>query len=410
MDETYYFFNGKFHRHDFEAVLGDTYVEISKSWVDIRAGMLTPVWGMNDLVNPNDVLTAKDLRNGGAQLDPETARRAALALEARFYVGPLTLTTIWMPVFVPNRLDMFGSDFAMFGPGVSPQLSMLGIYMESFVDNSIEGAIQPSLLQTKSPRPVTGSTGAFRLGGSAGGWDFAMQYAYTHERVPVVKVHNLLGMALLPAAGSGAGLDAEEIGNILQNLFTSNIKALESSYQRFHQVGLSVSKGVSEVLLNLDVSYLNSASLPLTGSTPYTVEGEWLTTAAQSQILAYTLGARYTRGEEIQLQVEWWHRIHLDHAFLDPSLRPQIVGGGPHLGGLAVLFRGEWSSVDLAFQLLVHADFFNLSLIVSPQLTYRINDHLKINAGVQIIEGNSGSVGALFDHNDQIYLGIQGYL
>ena len=53
-------FFSRVNRNEVEPRFQDTYVMFSRSWLDLAVGMLTTVWGNTDLINPNDILTAKD--------------------------------------------------------------------------------------------------------------------------------------------------------------------------------------------------------------------------------------------------------------------------------------------------------------------------------------------------------------
>jgi len=43
--------------------------------------------------------------------------------------------------------------------------------------------------------------------------------------------------------------------------------------------------------------------------------------------------------------------------------------------------------IDLTLQLLAHTEIFHRSIVVTPQLDYRIGDHMAVFAGCTLYEG-----------------------
>lgn len=411
-DEAFYLFNGKLHRTDFEVLPAESYVELTLPWLDLRAGLLTTVWGVNDLVNPNDVLNPRDLRLG-LLTEAEATRLATLGLKADVYRAGFHLSLLWQPIFVPHRIDVFGSDYALFGPGVPPQFSAIGALAEDLVDDSAAGSAQEVLLATKRPRPLVGSTLGVRLTRSWGGFDLALQYVWGYQRLPVLRLRKDLALALAPLfLRPDPTPSAAELAGLAGLLLGGGDLPLQQTFQRQHQVGASLSKGLWKLVLELDVSFSTARPEILSGGGVFDLPlldagGQWLTSAFDTKVLAYTLGARLVEGEEIMLKVEWWHELLLD--VLTASTPPELLLGGGQRGGLAVLFNFLWRRLDLTGTFLAHAELFNGSLVFSPQLAYRVNQHLTILAGVNVFVGRRGP-GALFDVNDQVYLALKGYL
>ena len=158
---------------------------------------------------------------------------------------------------------------------------------------------------------------------------------------------------------------------------------------------------------------------PLGGEAPFVDEGAWLCTALQSPAIAYTVGARYSWGDDLLLSLQWWHELLLDLVQtpleqreglgLD-GVRPWLLTGGPQLAGFAALARFEVDAVDLTGQFLAHVDLLSQSLVITPELLYRVSDRLRLAVGFNIFEGQRGSVGAFYDANDQLYLRVTGFL
>lgn len=411
-DEAYVLFNGSLHRTDFEALPTDTFAELSTSWADFRLGMITSVWGANDLVNPNDMLTAKDLRYGVAS-EVESLKLPVFSVVADLFIKELNISVVWQPVFTSHRVDLFGSDYCVLGAGAPRLLQVVGELAERLADDTVEDKWQESMAQTSSPRPFEDSSVGVRLSGSVGGWDLAAQYFYGFERLPVVYLHKdflarLLPYLMQPLPSSPTDID------ILRSLASSaaNAPLVESVYLRQHQVGLSVSKVLWRIVLNGDVSFISQQAEPLAagaGGLPLQQEGTRWSTSIDTPVLAYSIGGRYTHGEEVLIKLEWWHQLLIDPLNQSAGDQPDLLLGGPHRGGLAFLFKYDFTRVDISLQLLLHSELIHGSIILAPRIDYRIGEHLGIFAGGVFYAGNRGP-GALYDNNDQVHLGLRGIL
>jgi len=125
-------------------------------------------------------------------------------------------------------------------------------------------------------------------------------------------------------------------------------------------------------------------------------------------VLAYTAGLTYVRGEELLLTLEGWHRVHLDLATRE--VIPQLLLGGPHHAGLALLARYHIAPWRLTLQLHAQLDLAARSFILAPQASFRWGDHLGLVVGAQVFEGAAASLGGRLDRNDQLFVGVDGYL
>ena len=407
-DETYVVFNGALHRTDFEAIPGDTLVEVSSRWIDVQAGMITTVWGANDLVNPNDILTARDLRLG--LMDAELMRLPVLSLQADLYIKEVNVALVWQPVFTPHRVELFGGDFAVLGAGAPRLLRLVGEMAERMADDSVESQWQSALVASSLPRPFADSSVALRVSGTVAGWDLAAHYAYGFERLPVLRLHGDLVRRALPYLV--APLPASTT-DLMRGLATAYAHAppVESIYLRQHHVGLSFSRVLWRLVLDGDVAFVSRRAEPLgdAGGLPLERRGARWSTSVDTPVLSYTVGGRYAPTEELLVKLEWWHELLLHQLGQAPAERADLLLGGPQRGGLALLCRYKIPRVDLTLQLLVHSELFFGSVILAPRAEYRLGQHLALLAGGTFYAGQKGP-GALYDENDQVHVGIRGVL
>jgi hypothetical protein len=164
----------------FEPTLGEAFIDLYTSRVDLRVGQQTLAFGANAAFAPTDVLNPRELRENVALAEPEDSKLPVFAARALGSLGPLTLTAAWVPFFTPHRYSVFGQDEALLQPGLGQ-----GIPFE--VDASIEDALQPHLLETERPEalPYLGDVGlhvkselsGVRVGGS---------WVWVNEKLPRV--------------------------------------------------------------------------------------------------------------------------------------------------------------------------------------------------------------------------------
>ena len=402
-------FFGHQNRNELEPRLQDSFVELSTSWLDITAGMVTTVWGANTLVNPNDVLAARDLRDGPA-VNPEALRLASPTLRAEAFAGDWTFSLLWMPGFIPNQVDLFGSDYAFFGPGAPGKFGRLGAALDSLLDDSLEGKVQDELVQSELPRPFKGSIVAAKVALSAGGWDLALQYVFNLSRTPVYRIQSAFYTSIAPYLEHGVRLTPEQTKLLGQMLMLMDDSPIDATYRRYHQLGLSLTRAVWKLVLSLDLAYSYKPPVVLGGAWPMWLEGSWYTTAMDSQIFAATAGARYSYGETVQVTLEGWYEVYIDIARMDAGQRPVLLLGGPHRAGLALLASYQLTAANLTFELGALVQLDHPGYVLMPKVSYRVGDLLQLQLGANLFGGSQGSTGGVFAGNDQLVLGLRGFL
>jgi hypothetical protein len=288
-------------------------------------------------------------------------------------------------------------------------MQRLGELAHQSVDDSVESSLQGALQQTRQPAAFKDSTLGLRVSRSLGGFDLALHYAWGFERQPVVRLRPDGAVLALLEREPRQLTDEELLG--LGRWLLQDPSPLESSYRRLHHLGLSLSGTLGPLALNLDLAYQSRVSVLLGGATPLVPDGaDWYSASIDSRLGAYSIGLTYTRGESLVVMLEWWHRLLLDLLARLPADRPELLLGGPQAGGLALLARYRLSAIPLAFQLGVHSDLINPSVVVSPQVSYRFGDHVSLAAGAHIFEGTIQSLGGRLGQNDLVYLGLEGFL
>lgn len=394
-DETLALLNGRSYKADFEPTLGEAWIDLDLSRVDLRAGTQVVAWGLADLVSPNDVVNPRDLRHG-VFLEPETARLPVLALRARAPLGPIDADALWVPFFRADRVDMFGTDWALFGPGAPATMRALGDMIEGLVDDTIEDGAQEAFLQTEKPgESLANSSGGARLSLRRGGYDAAAQIFYGWERLPTVEMHP----DLVAAAQTG---DPTALGIAIA---ANGEDAYRAFYRRALSTGGSLGTTLGDVSVVIDSAVTPRRAVALGGGDPFVPVGggsERVRPSADSPVVESTLGLEYLRGDAWTFHLEGWHQ-----GMLDLPDQPEPLFGGPNLAGAAVLV--EWRGLDgeLSLRGLAVVEATRGSVVASPQVEWRATDHLALRAGAHLFDGRDGSLGRFYDRNDEAYVGAR---
>jgi hypothetical protein len=75
----------------------------------LTVGQQTLRWGSSDVLQPGDVIAPKDYRDGFLAVGGR-ARMAVAAVRYQWSAADWETDLVWVPFFVPNRVDFFGSD------------------------------------------------------------------------------------------------------------------------------------------------------------------------------------------------------------------------------------------------------------------------------------------------------------
>ena len=176
--------------------LSEQRAELDEAWWSFavgEAGRLTVGqqslrWGSSDVLQPGDVIAPKDYRDGFLAVGGR-ARMAVPAVRYQWAVADWETDLVWVPFFVPNRLDFFGSDAsALVGAPADylpPLLAGAGSWL---LQPSTRALLQPVLLQTELPEATfaNGSVGG-RVVGHGEGWDGGIGLFAGWDRMPLIE-------------------------------------------------------------------------------------------------------------------------------------------------------------------------------------------------------------------------------
>ncbi|HEX8704251.1 MAG TPA: hypothetical protein VF815_35800, partial [Myxococcaceae bacterium] len=231
----------------FEPTLGEAFLDLYTSGVDFRVGQQTLAFGANAAFAPTDVLNPRDMRDSLVLTEPEDAKVPVFAARALGELGPLTVTAAWVPFFVPHRYSVFGQDEALFQPGLGRSLPFV-------VDESIEDALQPHLLETERPNafPYLGDVG-LRATSKLGDVTVGGSWVWANEKLPQVRLDPELD-AVLRAQERGETPDAALLLSV-QNRLREGETLATGRYERQHVFGVEATALVETAQVDVDVGF-----------------------------------------------------------------------------------------------------------------------------------------------------------
>jgi hypothetical protein len=165
------------YRGAIDPELRDAYVGLYGSDLDFRFGQQRLAWGVTDFLSPNDVLNARDLRD--PFLGEEELRFIPTPmLRADWYLGIVTLQAVYAPWYVPDRYDVYGTNWSGIQPW-APQDAKNSAQIFNLYDRSLLDQAQQLYQQTKLPAADFSepSAGA-QLAINGQGFDIHFYYQY----------------------------------------------------------------------------------------------------------------------------------------------------------------------------------------------------------------------------------------
>ncbi len=384
----------------YEAHVWDTYVDLYGRWIDVRFGNQFVAWGTADLLSPNDVVNARDLRRGFLAR-PEDLRIPTLALSATAYDGPFSIQALWVPVAPTNRFDLLDGDYALLGPnGPTSVERRVGAIVSSLADDPRFGpALSPITgLGDETDNGVeTGELGAslaFRFRKV----DLFGYFFWGHDRNPTTEFADGI-VELLLTTDENNPLTADALAQRVGELGAMGVPALRTSYPRNLHAGAAIAGRIEPLGIKLDFGFDPGATTVLV---PPGL-GPMFGVASEHDRYGATVSVDYDRGTEMSVIVEVAHTRLIGV----PADREAFQFDGDQLTVVATNF--SWAPrngpVSLRFLGFVEARD-PLGYALRPAIRLSGHDNLSIEAAAVIYGGPASSLGGIQDRNDAIELTV----
>jgi hypothetical protein len=379
--------------------IGEAYLDVYSSLLDLRLGLQKFAWGRLDRVQPNDLLNPQKYYD--PLLEEENDRKIGVpAIAPTLNVPPgwsgallteLRLAFVWVPIYVPYYFP--DEDERWYPPiwRVPAESSVQGLTVEN--QSQFVNAPLPS-------RNLEHSTYAARFSGLFAGADFAAYYFEGFDPAPALGV----------AAVGFASLDPLSP----QLLDVRSEVDVFPQFDRIRAVGGDVAYRVFDATLRLEGAYVFDRLYPRNPSD----------VVASEQIGAIDPTELLSGGEqEVPVTLE---PVNVRRDGVDWG-----VGGDTFVGDTFLLLQVNQTAVlhndvdllisdfETLFSITLRRGFLDERLkaelvglyamqgvagIAHPRLTYNVSDHLDVRVGYIAIEGHASSLVGEYKHNDEAYV------
>ncbi|RMG15074.1 MAG: hypothetical protein D6729_12805 [Deltaproteobacteria bacterium] len=395
-----------------EAELGEAYAGLYFDSVDLRIGNLLFAWGATPGLSPSDVLNPMDLRFGlAAALGGTEGKRPVPAVEMRLFSGETSLTLVVLPLFVPNRVALFGYDWGLAGAGVllpMPLPDPRGFgYDQTGVDQ-----VQPFFLHTRLPRPVPENWQfAARAEARLGPVDLGLVALDAYDPFPRQRIDpDLQRILIAEAEGDTLPLDAAlAVGEKIQK----GEALFEAWHVRRQLVAADIEWPAGDLLLRGDLGYSPLRTLYAVTESDLDPGRRSLTWTAQP-VLSGAAGGEYLDLEGLTFGLSAYLFAALDVpgdrvlvGFEDTRGFPaRLPADGRAVLLYGALAYGRTSFFDETLEVTA-ALLYQIStggLLILPTVTYRASDHHRFSLSAEILGGPEWGLFGAFDHNDRVGL------
>ncbi|WP_456369953.1 DUF1302 family protein [Thermodesulfatator atlanticus] len=351
----------------------ETYLRYVGRAFELTIGNQIIRWGKVDELTILDNLTRQDMRELFT-LRLEERQRPWPWLRLQYFQDSFTLEgvfTLW-PLW-PER-DDFDSDWAVFDH-----------LRKELARDPIFQALNLKLKKDEPPVGLKNAEWGLRLSGTNKGVDWEVSYLYAHDRSFYYYVEDY------PVKGLWLEHPAEPLKDLRAQLPSLNITGdtIYVSYPRDSIFGFAFETTFHDMGVRGEVAYHTSR-----------VFLKKNLEAVKKPYLQWVIGIDYRFESGLYLNLQFLQQRILgwsEDILFDPKLDSYIFVR------LSKSFLQDFLEIRLdgTYGITTRGYFLN------PEIAYKITDDFEIFAGLHLIDGPQGTFFDVFDHNDQVYLGLE---
>lgn len=369
-----------------DARLMELYLGFFARHFDLRVGQQRVAWGVADVLSPNDVLNARDLRDPFLA-EPEMLRVPTPMLRASWYPEPFTLELIASPVFVPDRSSLYGRNWAAIQPDAPAEYRGLFALLARAAGPSTQDELNSALYQTRLPNQNgQGLWGAARLGLHTSAFDANLYYQYGYDGTPYLWLNPAFATVLQHTDFRKAGFG--DLAPVLRAV-DRGLTPVFAEYVRRHHVGFDAVMPAGPFMLRLDAAY----------QTRRVFYRSDLTSIAAPAALG-VISLDYQTGSVSKVLIVEGVYVRIMSDFQGPLL----VYARDSYGLAGVLRWPLFSlfSVDLRALIGIAPRFYTLQ----PALVTKLGS-FALKTGALVLGGEPNSFGAYYRHNTTAFLQLR---
>ena len=330
--------------------------------LDIRIGRQRIAWGTADKLNPTDNLNPDDLEdlfNFGEKLGSNS-------LKATYYLGNVTLTGVFVPVFTPAVLPPPDWAAAFSAPMSLPS----GMIVRNVSDNLI---LPEEKLAESSMVGFKAATNLFN-------YDVSLSYFRGRDDLPLVN-----SVTITPVDTLGT----VDVSSTL-------------TFPKMQIIGADLAGAVGKVGIWAEGALTIPEKVPMTTTLPTPQEMMTQTSTAldDKPYFKYVIGGDYTFKNGLYINAQYLHGfIHergknelkdyvvfrIEKKFLNDELKIVPLGGA--------ISVDDWGDVKNSY-----------GFVGAPEIDYYPSDNIELTLGAFLIEGKGENLFNRVKENDEVYL------
>jgi hypothetical protein len=369
-----------------DSLLREAYLGFFGGKFDLRIGQQRVAWGVADVLSPNDVANARDLRDpflGELELN----HIPTPMIRGSGYFGPVTLELLFSPLFVPDRASLYGRNWSAIQPDAPAQYRGLFSKMARAGDPTIQTQLNDALYSTRTPNhDGQGYSVGAKLGLHTQALDLNLYYHYGYDGTPYLWLNPNVASLLASTDFTQAGF--ADLAPLLRAVDRGDVP-LFAEYVRRHHVGSDMVAPLGPFMLRLDAAY----------ETRRVFYRPDLTSIASPALLG-VLSLDYQTGSVEKVLVLEWVYIRV----MDELTTPLLVYKRDSYGA-ALVWRWPLFSVfslDVRTLLGISPLFYT----VQPALAIKAGDFV-IKGGALVMGGDQYSLGWYYRHNLTSFLQVK---
>jgi len=331
-----------------------------------RLGKQQVVWGQADGLKVLDVVNPQSFREFILD-DFEDSRIPLWMLNIEIPIGDEdSLQILWIPDLTYHEFAEANTTFQITSP--------------LFVPSIEDGLPIVGFAQRKPTSILSDSDVGLRYSKFYDGWDLTFNYLYHYHDSPI-----------LYQQFSGAGA-------------TSGI-SIDSRYERNHLIGATASNVFGDFTLRTEVGY-NSDTFHQLNSFPSTTSSSTISPPTldtngifQSAEFSSVIGLDWQGLQDVFMSVQWFqsHLFDYDKRVVRPQMN-NIV---------SFLYKQTFQNETIELNILSLYGFDQQDSSIQLELSYMLEDNLKIWIGSDRFSGSTAGLFGQFDQQDQIKLGFE---
>jgi hypothetical protein len=377
--------DGSGARAEWEPELREVTAGLFLGALDLRIGQHRLPWGQSDVFRPNDVLNPRDLRDP-LLAETELLRVPVPMLRADVAVHrDVLLQLVFEPFFVPDRVDLEGSGYALFQPDTPLAYRAQVAFSNASADPAVRSFAAHLSGDVRRREPDIEEAGAgARARATLGPVDLALGYFYGHSGLQSLEADPSLMQALFMT----------DFTQLTQPQFDAAFHAdpppaISVRAHRNHHVGLDAVTTIGQLALRLDAAFDSNRVF------------------YDPQLAAvHTPAVEVVGGVEVQtgdLSRNLIFEIDYTHLF-DASADRTLIAAARHAVSIAT--RSRWTWGRLGAELTGIVGLRQTSIALRPEIFYK-DGPLAVRLGAVLLGGESWSFGDYFRSNLGAHLAVK---